>query len=740
MRQPGLFKRTKVYDWIAALFLFLLLREWLLPLTGLTDTADLTPFYLVVGGVLLLDLLIASRLLTGMVKAAGVLYLIYSTYFVTPLFDTTWLYELYVRMMHDLPLVIQQNWLEMSPITRNLLFDLLLAAIVSLLSYLILELRQGLWFVFLTEAYLATLDTFMPYQADGAVIRALVAGFLLLSTIHFASVAAAANATTKSRMGYWRTLIAPLMIICLTVGVAYAGPKKEPSWPDPVPFLTGQNGTLPGGMSKVGYDNNDEELGGPFVQDDRLVFRAATTGKYYWRGDSKDVYTGRGWVKQQPGYEAIMQPEQHVWESMLFKGLETEKISAHISFENSQRYSTIFYPGQLTQLPALSPQRTIVVQDTQYQSLEAHEAVSDRERSERSGGVITTLPVNVSRYQLTAEAPILSEKALVNAGEEYPSSIRQRYLQLPDQLPPRVMELAEEITKSAPTPYEKVRAVEQYLRYGGRYQYETEDVPVVQPGDDFVDQFLFESMRGYCDHFSTAMAVLLRASGVPTRWVKGFAPGEEVETNGNTKLIEVRNQDAHSWVEVYFPNYGWIPFEATATFVSPLRVNYDLVTESGQQTVAPPVVNTPDRGPDESRLREMDEQPTGSSGGIRITWQMVLVPLAVLAVIVAAAWLYRRRLFVWWLQRKLDTYGESRFREKYGTLLLLYERVMMPRQDGETLREYVKRLHLPGDVRQDLWFLTQLYERMLYGFKEVEEKWRQQAVKTIKRLSQQLKP
>lgn len=734
----------RVLDWLAALFLFLLIREWLLPLPVLTDTGDLTSFYLLAGGVLLCDLFIASRLLAALLKLAGIGYLLHSGFFVTPLFDTRWLSELAERLVRDVPLIFQQNWLEMSPITRNLLFDLMLVLIVSLLFFLIVELRQGLWFVILTEGYLATLDTFLPYEADGAVIRSLVVGFLLLATIHFASVAAAAHAPVRGKMGVWRMLLAPAMIICLTVGVAYAGPKKEPSWPDPVPFLTGQSGNLPGGgVSKVGYDDNDEQLGRPFIQDNQVVFRAATTANYYWRGDSKDVYTGHGWVKGDVEYEAILNPREHTWENMLFKGLETEKVEAQIIFEEGQMFSTLFYPGQVTKLEQLWPRRSILVQDSEYQSLEAHRVVRDSREQTEAAGVITTVPVHISRYQLTAEAPILSEKALVHAGEAYPDSIRQRYLQLPDTLPQRVIDLAREVTRSADTPYEKVRAVGMYLRYGNRYQYETEDVPQVLPDQDFVDQFLFESKRGYCDHFSTAMAVLLRASGVPTRWVKGFAPGEEVEVDADSgmKLVEVRNRDAHSWVEVYFPNHGWIPFEATATFTSPLRINYDLETDLGDNPIAPSAPDTPDRNFEQNRLEELEELSTvGGSGGVSFSWTLLLVPLTVLAAVAASVWLLRRRLLVWWLKRKLDTYGEPHFRTKYGTLLLLYEQVLGARQAGETLREYVQRLHVSRDVRQDLWLVTQLYERMLYGYREIEEKWRKAAAKMIERLAQQLKP
>ncbi|MBM9834622.1 transglutaminase domain-containing protein, partial [Enterococcus faecalis] len=79
---------------------------------------------------------------------------------------------------------------------------------------------------------------------------------------------------------------------------------------------------------------------------------------------------------------------------------------------------------------------------------------------------------------------------------------------------------------------------------------------------DYVDQFLFESQVGYCDNFSTAMVVLLRSLEIPARWAKGFSPGSPATENGITTYT-VRNLNAHSWVEVYFDGYGWVPFEPT---------------------------------------------------------------------------------------------------------------------------------------------------------------------------------
>jgi transglutaminase-like putative cysteine protease len=743
-----MWKGPKGLEWLAAAFLFLMLREWLLPLKELTDTGDLTQFYYIVVGVLLLDLVVQWRWLTFPAKVIGILWLLYSNYFVTPFFDSEWLRELYVRIMHDFPLLMQQNWAEMSPISRNALFYLLLITLVSLLTFLVLEQRQGLWFVFLTELYLAILDTFMPYEADGAIIRTLIIGFLLLAVTHLNAMQKVASVAGKGRFPLWNTLVAPMLIISLTVGIAYAAPKKAASWPDPIAFLTGkQTGAGTGYMKKVGYDNNDERLGGPFIQDDTLVFIARTNEKTYWRGDSKDIYTGVGWQKGAREYEPILEPDNYQWGSTLYRNMEMKQVSATLEFKGAEQFSTIFYPGQLKKLTNYTPKNATIVYDKQNQQLEVRDGkinLIQSQTNQPSQTVTAPNPIlmKLYNYHLESEVPIISEKALTNAGTSYPEEIRKMYLQLPPNLPQRVKDLAHSVTKDAATPYEKVRAVEHFLRASGQFKYETKDVPVPEQGKDFVDHFLFESLRGYCDHFSSSMAVMLRSVGIPTRWVKGFAPGTRVGEDGNgSEIVEVRNKDAHSWVEVYFPGYGWIPFEATSSFISPVRVKYDLNTVEQQQPTPIPNLaqqHASDRG--DGRLDELEGGITGSSRGFTVPWEVYVMIPVLLAVSVFIAWKRRKSLVVWWIHRQMNAQQDSRYAEKYKLLLRLFESVFTNRHHGETLREYVNRLTISGDKRQDLWYLTQLYERVHYGYKEMEEKAKTIANKMIEQLSQQLKP
>ncbi|MEJ7734327.1 MAG: DUF3488 and transglutaminase-like domain-containing protein [Polyangiaceae bacterium] len=139
--------------------------------------------------------------------------------------------------------------------------------------------------------------------------------------------------------------------------------------------------------------------------------------------------------------------------------------------------------------------------------------------------------------------------------DRQPEAERRRYLQLPE-MPARIGDLAREWTRNAATTMEKAKAVESELRKGYRY-----DLNSPSPGDpNPLDHFLFESRRGHCEFYSTAMAVLLRHVGVPTRNVTGFGGGSY---NKFGRFYSVRQGDAHSWVEVFVDDVGWVTFDPT---------------------------------------------------------------------------------------------------------------------------------------------------------------------------------
>ncbi|MRG94676.1 transglutaminase TgpA family protein [Polyangium spumosum] len=137
-----------------------------------------------------------------------------------------------------------------------------------------------------------------------------------------------------------------------------------------------------------------------------------------------------------------------------------------------------------------------------------------------------------------------------------PSSERWKYLTLPRNMSDRIRELAATWTIEAKTPLERARSIENHLRTEYRYDLASPSGKDPQP----LDHFLFESKRGHCEFYSTAMAVMLRTLDVPTRNVTGFVGGSY---NRFGKFYAVRQGDAHSWVEAWIDEYGWLTFDPT---------------------------------------------------------------------------------------------------------------------------------------------------------------------------------
>jgi hypothetical protein len=138
-----------------------------------------------------------------------------------------------------------------------------------------------------------------------------------------------------------------------------------------------------------------------------------------------------------------------------------------------------------------------------------------------------------------------------------PEIERKRYLQLPDNLPSRIGDLARQYCAGARSPYDAARRIEQALMEG--FAYRLRATPPVA-GTDFVDQFLFVRRTGFCVHFASAMVVMCRTLGMPARFVTGYLPGRTDES-GTTH--EVRFGDAHAWAEVYLDGFGWVAFDPT---------------------------------------------------------------------------------------------------------------------------------------------------------------------------------
>ncbi len=250
---------------------------------------------------------------------------------------------------------------------------------------------------------------------------------------------------------------------------------------------------------------------------------------HYWRSLTYNLYTGRGWATSRT---------------------ETVSYEAEEMVHDPERVAH-----------RLLNQRVRVVDETQRMLYAAGTLVTVDEPFEvawrqGTGEDIFGVRAESNAYNVQTLVSTATVEALQSAGIAYPNWVTERYLRLPEEIPERVLTLAQDLTATEPTPYDRAAAIEQYLR---TYPY-TLDVPQPPVDQDIADYFLFDLQRGYCDYYATSMVVLARAAGIPARMTVGYITGRYDALNAQYIVSEA---EAHAWVEVYFPGYGWIKFEPT---------------------------------------------------------------------------------------------------------------------------------------------------------------------------------
>jgi protein-glutamine gamma-glutamyltransferase len=243
-----------------------------------------------------------------------------------------------------------------------------------------------------------------------------------------------------------------------------------------------------------------------------------------------------------------------------------------------------------------------------------------------------------------------------------------------------VWQLARQLTAHADTVYDAVAKIERHLRHGP-YRYDSQVHNYVYP----LPAFLFVDRAGYCQQFSGTMALMLRLLGIPSRVATGFAPGHLDPSSGD---YDVRDLDAHSWVEVFFPKIGWVTFDPTPAAAPALT--------QGADTLGHPVINseTADSADQESDLRGSKAATTGTAAGLGGEdggpWGVIgLATLAVGALAVAggSTVALRRREAL-----RRGELAEAQIGELTGAL----ERLGWPLPQRLTLRELEQRFAAGG--------------------------------------------
>ncbi|MGF1515230.1 MAG: DUF3488 and DUF4129 domain-containing transglutaminase family protein [Elainellaceae cyanobacterium] len=307
-------------------------------------------------------------------------------------------------------------------------------------------------------------------------------------------------------------------------------------------FSDAEGASEPGTVDEFSYygfnSRMNQNLRGEMTP--RVVMRVRAQAPGFWRVLAFDRYTGQGWQARY-NEERIAVLSRPRWALQFY----LPKIPTLPGREVVQTYTiTADFPNLL---PAL------------YQATQLYfpldQVAIDPEGSLRS-------PIALSdgiTYTVVSQVPVRDRTRLNQITPDYRDAVRDRYLQVPEDILPAVRDATRDILENAPqpptSPYEQALYLAQYLKQNYAL---VEDLPFFEADDDLVSAFLFDYGGGAPDHFSTVLTVMLRSVGVPTRLVTGFAPGE---FNPFTGLYVVRNTDAYAITEVYFGEAGWYAFD-----------------------------------------------------------------------------------------------------------------------------------------------------------------------------------
>lgn len=699
-------------------FAFMLLWEWLRPLQEVTDTANTYIFVIFIGVGFLLLFLKLRWYVTFPIKMILILIILHGLYFDGIFFRFLWMEEFIRDIISNTSLIQSGNWNNITSSYRSLLFFILLWLLVYLIHYWILFQKRILYFLLLTLLYITVLDTFTPYDATLAIVRTVLIGFFMLGMLHFDRLKIVENLKVK-RANSIRWMVPLLAFVLLSMFLALIAPKASPQWPDPVPFITaiGREDDAAGGMKKIGFSQNDEKLGGGFVEDDTDVFTHVSADRHYWRVETKDVYTGKGWEVSDP--ESKLEELTNVAEKLSWtdERVETKSLTSSVTIDENYRHFHLMYPLGLTSIRTDQAMSFYLNQNT--------ELITPFLDNEGSREEFMTYEVS---YDLPSYP--INEMRKEQRFTDKPEGFIERYTQLPDALPNRVKELALEITADKENQYDKAKAIESYFN-SAEFSYETEDVAIPERDQDYVDQFLFETLKGYCDNFSTAMITLLRANDIPSRWVKGYTEGDFIRNiNNDEKEYQVTNNNAHSWVEVYFEGVGWVPFEPTKGFVNPYEMtsDYGNVKEQDQQEVKDESAKKEEQTQEKQVQEEKESTSMAANPGFNLFGSRLahisLYGITLLLLLVGFIF-YKTRMR--WLPMLIINKYKKRtddevFFQAYESLLKQLDRFGMKRREGQTLRDYAQEI--------DSYFqnghmstLTKNYEKALYRRDNAKLEW-----------------
>lgn len=510
-------------------------------------------------------------------------------------------------------------------------------------------------------------------------------------------------------------------------------------------FLTSKERPGPGDFDKALILRGSSNLS------DEPVMLVESPEPRYWRGLSYDYYTGQGWLIQEqarfraPAFSrnpqlfvgpylatkemtqtvSILSPKNNL---VFAAGQARSALDLEVNLEVKRRNPVTMRPDALASPQALPSdlrpyadvlQRALGRVNPRWENSRLLLAINEQLPQEvrvtglikgEAGDIlglqamarypadITALyassPLQIGqRYTVVSAVSEAPPEKLREVGTDYPSWVTERYLQLPVSLPERVRALTLRLTEAANNPYDKAVALEGYLR---GLSYAT-NLNLPAGNVDRVDYLLFVLRKGYSAYFSTAMAVMLRTVGIPARVATGYTAGS---FDPEREAYLVKESNAHGWVEVFFPRYGWVEFEPTPSLPLLARPSLPVEGLSDEELFLLGQEEEPEAG--EPSPQENASLIPFTVGG----WPLLGFWGMVLGGVVVALWLAWRRRWA----------GLDAAVVVYGKMAFLASLARLGPQSHQTPREY--GLALQGLLRPyqgPIESIVHAYEKVRYG-------------------------
>ncbi|MGO4344589.1 DUF4129 domain-containing transglutaminase family protein [Paenibacillus sp. MCAF9] len=551
------------YRLITTLLLFGLLSEWLLPWVNAGEWSAIynpAPLIFVIGVVLLAGLFRLPMALSFIMNALLCILSLMWIYKSADQSSLQWLLAFPGMLRDHFVLIIENGLWSMSGELRTLLLFIGWAMLAPALQALLWMRQTALGIACFTLVYLITLHVWLGMDVMGGLMRTVAEGLLLGAIVSVPRVKRMINTGAGKLRGLDMRWLSSSVFVVLTIlgcGLLFAGGKGETmppaSWTASLNdrleqtiqsignqqgsiHVMGQTGFERLGSAFTGYGFDDGVLGAPVQKDNSVLFTGSSTEKAYWRGESKQVYDGRGWIDTAgssvllpirgsdaaASTEAAAEAGNKQLGPLIRQTVVWSKLTAGMPLFASGHF------GNVTELVAADPRRKLgsYVYNADKDSLYAQSDTAKIEKYTIESVLSITDEAQLRALSSTADDNLSTGDGAQAATVESAAEL-EPYLQLPSSLPSRVTALAAEVAGGGVTSrYDQVKAIEDFLK--ASYTYSLEDSTVPPEGSDFVDHFLFEQRQGYCVHFSTAMVVLLRSQGIPARWVKGFTSGTPV--------------------------------------------------------------------------------------------------------------------------------------------------------------------------------------------------------------------